>query len=235
VTVGLLEETNVFEWDDGSLHLISDASGKGSEFDGTTPSGGDAFFSAWGQLVPPAVLGYAHLYDARVDGGFPTEVAFTNSCAGEICRPSGASSTTVSPSASASIGEGGVEPGSGPPRPKFTVAKITAAQRSLLARNGIVTLRVSATAPGALVARATARLHGRSTRVAQARAMLARSGEVGLTLRLSTAARAALLRRKTLNLRIEVSYGTTGTADLVRLTLRAPSRRHISGRSARRA
>jgi hypothetical protein len=63
--------TNVYEYEGGRLHLISDGAGVGSSFfDAASPSGDDVFFTTRQQLVPQDQDEQADLYDARVDGGF---------------------------------------------------------------------------------------------------------------------------------------------------------------------
>ena len=60
----------------GCTHLISAGEDVGSEnFLGASESGDDVFFVSAAQLVPGATPEFANLYDARVDGGFPSPAA----------------------------------------------------------------------------------------------------------------------------------------------------------------
>ncbi len=75
--------TNVYEYEHGQLHLISNGAGAGSSFfDAASPSGDDVFFTTKQQLVPQDEDEEADLYDARMDGGFPAPVT-TPVCGGE--------------------------------------------------------------------------------------------------------------------------------------------------------
>jgi hypothetical protein len=65
VSARATEPTNVYEWDEGTVHLIAGTSDGGATFQGTTPSGDDAFFGTEAALVPEASAGYGHIYDAR--------------------------------------------------------------------------------------------------------------------------------------------------------------------------
>jgi hypothetical protein len=82
---------NIYEYHAGRVSLISDGqdlshniSSSFVELFGTDESGGNVFFSAGDSLVPQDTDDNVDIYDARVDGGFPTPV--TSSCAGEECQ-----------------------------------------------------------------------------------------------------------------------------------------------------
>ncbi len=231
VTDKVFEPTNVYEWEDGTLHLIADAASDGAVFYGTTPSDDDVFFTSRSQLAPGASAGYEHIYDARVDGGFPQEAQAAGPCLGEVCRPLGASSMSFPEPSSEGVSEPGASGHEGVP-PSFTVAKITAAQRAKLARSGCLRLTVDATVRSGVTAVATAKLHGKQTRVARASAALHGAGKITLTLRLSRAARAQLAERGTLLLRVAVTYKTTGEVDVTQLRLHAAGQTQAAERKA---
>jgi hypothetical protein len=64
-----------------------------------TPSGKDAFFTTWDQLVPQDKDNLMDLYDARVGGGF--ELSAAEPCLGEACRgPASAAAELQSPGTS---------------------------------------------------------------------------------------------------------------------------------------
>ncbi|MGO8904622.1 MAG: hypothetical protein ACLQMH_03245 [Solirubrobacteraceae bacterium] len=103
VKVGCAE--NVYEWNDGSLSLIS--SGKSplpSQLIGASASGSDVFFTTFDPLVSQDAGQFDEIYDARVDGGFPTlsspaPCASLEACRGTPTAPAlavGAASTTFS-------------------------------------------------------------------------------------------------------------------------------------------
>lgn len=67
--------TDVYEWRDGRLFLISDGLTSWPRFTeprvrDVSPSGRDLFFSAPAQYTADALDGYLRLYDARIGGGF---------------------------------------------------------------------------------------------------------------------------------------------------------------------
>lgn len=227
-TARFFEPTNLYEWGAGTVSLIANAADGGAVFDGTTPSGDDVFFTSRNALVPEAVAGPEHIYDARANGGFPVEAPSMDPCAEEPCRPFTAVTPLVPPLASADLGGSGAPPRGGP---TFTVAPITAAARVELARGGRIALTIKATAPGEVTASATATLHGRRAFVGQGSIRVSGANEGVLVVRLSRAARTTLATQGTLTLRLEVRYRGTGTAgkgtvDLI--TIRASAYGHSS-------
>jgi hypothetical protein len=233
------EPTNLYEWDEGAVFLIADASHGGAVFHGTTPSGDDAFFTTRSALVPEATEGAEHIYDARVNGGFPAGAPSTKPCAEEEpCRPLTNPTPFAPTPASANIAGAGV---SSAGKPTFTVSPITAAGRTELARRGRIALTVRATAAGEVSVSATAKLHGRGTRVGQSSAPLVGFENDVLVLQLNRAARTELARRGALTVRVEVRYrsagtGGAGTADVATIALRASTiRGSPAGTGARHA
>jgi hypothetical protein len=83
---------NVYEWEEGSVHLLSDGLDSHSRFRfsatdliGATPSGGDVFFTTADQLVPQDTDTQVDIYDARENGGFVApRTPFV--CSGETCQ-----------------------------------------------------------------------------------------------------------------------------------------------------
>ncbi len=236
VSARATEPTNVYEWDEGTVHLIAGASDGGATFLGTTPSGGDAFFSTETALVPEASTGYGHLYDARVGGGFATPVSPPPACSAEACRGPGSPSLFLPTPASQTLdAPGSPLPAARGQRAMFLVAKVTAAKRAQFARRGKLTLSVTATAPSALIATATAKLRGRTVTVASAHATLAHAGRTTLALALSRTARATLAMRGSLMLRVEVTYRLTGASFATQLRLKASGSKAATGQGRRHA
>lgn len=220
-TTKLYEPTGVYEWEDGTVSLITAGSQNTAELNGTTPSGNDVFFSTRTPLTPGATAGYRHIYDARVDGGFPEPSPSPGEpCSLEACRPlsSGDGDEFVTPASATLDGVSEVSPVSAPE--KFSVSKITAKQRNTLERTGHLALTVNATAPGEVVASVTTRLRRKNERIASGTAIVKNGpGKVTLTLTLSKAARAALADGHTLSLRVEVSYTTRETHKVATIKL----------------
>jgi len=87
--------SNVYEYENGNVYLISDGRDthtlhRGSTVGlvGVSPSGSDVYFKSADSLVGQAgpEVGLEHIYDARVDGGFPAPVP-PASCDPESCQP----------------------------------------------------------------------------------------------------------------------------------------------------
>lgn len=91
--------TDVYEWEAqgtggckreaGCLSPIS--SGRSAEDNflyAMTPDGHDVFFLSADTLVPQDPSGEPSIYDARVDGGFPSPTPPNPECLGEACQPS---------------------------------------------------------------------------------------------------------------------------------------------------
>jgi hypothetical protein len=208
---------DVYEWEDGQVHLISPGRSTGSVLDGTTPSGEDVFFTTAFPLVPQDTDGFADIYDARVAGGFPEPPEPPPPCSDASCRPSPVPPPSFPAPASTLSGGRRVSPSTH--RPSFTVSSVSASQRAALARTGRLALTIGASAAGRIAARAFAKLRGKTRRVAGTAVEVLAGGHATLSLELNRAARAALAARGTLALRIEISYSQGGSAKVLRLSL----------------
>jgi hypothetical protein len=71
---------NAYEYEDGHVYLIAPE----ATFLGATPSGNDAFVDTVAQLSPQDGDGTVDVYDARVDGGFPSLAP--PACSGTSCQ-----------------------------------------------------------------------------------------------------------------------------------------------------
>ena len=125
---GIPASTNVYEWEDGVVSLISSGeSGSPSVLGGTTPSGDDVFFIANAVLTAQGNDGgYENVYDARVGGGFPAPVEGAPGCVGEACRAVFGAPPVFSPPGSATFQGPGNFPAPAPepavkPKPKAKV------------------------------------------------------------------------------------------------------------------
>jgi hypothetical protein len=79
---------DVYEYEGGRLHLISNgAGGSESNFMDASPSGGDVFFATADRLVSGDGDDLVDMYDARVGGGFPVSVAAPVCDNGDSCKP----------------------------------------------------------------------------------------------------------------------------------------------------
>jgi hypothetical protein len=215
---------DVYEWENGTRSLISDGTtSTGAVLGGTTPSGTDVFFQSLAQLVPQDTDAYDDIYDARVGGGFAAPPGPGPVCGDpESCRtgvtpteffPIPGSATLIAPNVS---------------QPTFSVSGISARQRRKLIKTGKVTLRVSATAPGKIVAKVFAKIRGLQSQVASGRkSFFSAAGGTGkITLRLARAARRTLRKKHTLALTISVSYSQSTQTDVATLTLKTKRKTH---------
>jgi hypothetical protein len=81
--------TNVYEWHEGSVSLISSGTAEESDSGATiTPSGRDIMFITSQGLVPQDTDGLSDIYDARLGDGFPPAPAERLRCSGDACQGS---------------------------------------------------------------------------------------------------------------------------------------------------
>jgi hypothetical protein len=99
------EGSDVYEYQAGELHLISNPTGGGSYFFDASPSGDDVFFATTQHLLA-SDTGAVSVYDARVNGGFP-EAGKATECSEEDCKgPVTAAPLSASPSSATFVGPG---------------------------------------------------------------------------------------------------------------------------------
>ncbi len=81
------EPSDVYEWHDGQVSLVSTGHSLTSdEHPAITPSGRDIFFMSTEGILPQDTDGLASLYDARIDGGFPALSISAGGCKGDSCQ-----------------------------------------------------------------------------------------------------------------------------------------------------
>ena len=79
---------NVYEYEDGQVHAISDvAGGFESFFVAMDPSGNNIFFASADQLLPEDTGNAAVVWDARVGGGYPVASTPPPCNSGDSCKP----------------------------------------------------------------------------------------------------------------------------------------------------
>jgi hypothetical protein len=215
---------DVYEYADGVPSLISSGrSNYPSWLASASPSGDDVFFYTRAGLVPAdADGGEIDLYDARVNGGFPSAPA-PPPCEGDACKGAPTAAPFLPVPTTTTAQGGNVTPTPFKPKPTFSVTGITRAAAARAARTGRLVVLVRVTASGRIRASAFARLAGKTRRVATARHTFGAAGSKHLTLRLSKAARAQLVRTGRLALRIDVTYSRGGKRT-AHVTLRRSSR-----------
>jgi hypothetical protein len=79
---------DVYEYEDGHIHEISDVAGSyKSFFLDASPSGNDVFFATEDQLLREDTDFHVDVYDSRVGGGFPVAAIPTVCDNGDSCKP----------------------------------------------------------------------------------------------------------------------------------------------------
>lgn len=214
---GLAFVQNVYEWDNGTVSLISDGhSSTGSSLGSTTPSGNDVFFTTEDQLVPQDLDGYDDIYDARVGGGFPAPAGPTPPCtSAQTCR------TSVAPTAFFPVPASSTLVNANVTTPSFHVSSISAKQRKHLAQTGSLTLTVHATQAGKISIVVSALMKGGQMIVDTVNRSLhaTNGGQMKVTVHLGKAARRVLATKHRLVVDISVSYSQSNVVDVARLTL----------------
>jgi hypothetical protein len=199
--------TDVYEWHDGAVDLISGGTGSAhSTLIGTTPTGDDVFFTTDEKLVGWDGDFNSDIYDARVGGGFPEPPPVPEGCAVQAdgCQGPGSSPGSVSESTSNGAGSGNVDGGV---RAGLSLRRLSAAQLAWLGSGHRVSLEVGVNRAGRVSASGVARVAGKRRRVVSGSAVARRAGTVRVPLRLSKAARRHVAdgRRLALTLRVGLS------------------------------
>jgi hypothetical protein len=205
-------KSSVYAWRDGRADLVS--GGKGNDdalYIGNSASGRDVFFATNDRLIPEDRDGSYDIYDARVGGGFDVPPA-PDDCVDDACQGAPAVAPPSAAPASDAVGPGNPrpQPASRPrAKPRLIPRTVTAGERGTAVRTGVLRLRVRVVGTGRVRARATARVGGRTRRVAIGVAVARRSGTTGtVLLRLTAAARAEL--RRTGRLRVHAVLTMAG-------------------------
>ncbi len=121
--------SDVYEWENGRVYLISSGQGtSGSHFSGASSDGSDVFITTTDRLAPQDIESATQIYDARVDGGFLYR-PFTTGCDSGQCQgPQTPAPTFGAPASATFVGlgnPGGVEPNPPPVKPNA----LTSAQK----------------------------------------------------------------------------------------------------------
>ena len=195
------EATDVYEWANGSLGLISSGEGdRPSVYLGATPDGRSVLFRTTDTLLPSdRDGGEMDFYEARIGGGFP-EAAAVEGCGGPCpATPQAKVDRAVPASAKA-------EPGT------IELRQLGPAQRRQIVASGWITLLAEVPKAGRLSAEARAEVGHHAETVAATDINVSKAGPLQLRMRLSQAARDRLAAGK--NLRVHLSlrlYGLPST------------------------
>jgi hypothetical protein len=209
---------DVYEYEDGAVHLISSGSSSDdSYFADASKTGDDVFFLTRERLASTDVDDNRDMYDARVGGGFASVTS--QPCSGDGCQgPSAPAPAAPRPTSASIFGDGNVPRVTKPPA-SFRVSALSKSARRQAARTGSVTLSVHVSEGGIVKARASWNVGGRARTVGSARSHVARTATVRLRLHLAKSVRTALARRAKVRLSIRVSFSHARSAKTTTLEL----------------
>jgi hypothetical protein len=206
------DATDVYEWADGNLGLISSGAGDRPDvYLGATPDGRTVLFRTTATLLPSdRDGGEMDFYAARVGGGF-AETAAAGGCPGGACASVQTPVHSARPVSRSSVA-----------RPNaIALRRPSPAALARFAASGWVTLLVEAPKPGRLLAVARARVARRLQTVASTEVDLARAGPAQLRMRLSKQARESLAAGDRLRLRLRLRLSGLPSSRRVSFGLKA--------------
>jgi hypothetical protein len=119
---------NVYEFQDGQIHAISDVAGDyESFFIDAGANGENVFFGSADRLLPQDTSSNVVVWDARVDGGFPAPAIAPSCDNGDSCKPPPAPQPEAfgAPASATFAGPGNTTSSVSPPAPTKVVTKKT--------------------------------------------------------------------------------------------------------------
>ncbi|HSS43164.1 MAG TPA: hypothetical protein VLK37_11525 [Solirubrobacterales bacterium] len=209
---------DVYRYRDGNLTLISPGDGPfGAQFSDATPDGSHVFFTTEEGIVSWDGDDAVDVYDSR-SGGTPAKPPVNSpECVGDACQ--GAAGTAPGAPGLRSDGPSGAQGAAG----KISaLRKLSARQRSTLAKGGKATLRLSVDAPGTVSVTGKARIDGKKRQVVTASVNAGKAGQIGIPFAISKTALDELKTRGSLTVTLSVRLGDS-VAKKVSFTLRAPT------------
>jgi hypothetical protein len=212
------ERVDVYEWENGTVSLIS--SGQSSSdalFGDASEDGSSVFFTTRDRLVAEDIDANADLYVARVEGGHlspvPALACVRDECQGGLSVPA----ALQPPTTDTYFGPGNVESPRRRASPRLMVTPIKKSALARFQRTGRLPLRVTATSAGMITVTARTNVRNRLRVVGRATKRLQRPGSTQMTLRLSAVGRRVLNSRSRAVVRVTVSMpgASSKTARLV--------------------
>ena len=181
--------TDVYEWHDGEIGIVSDGTGGSSFYHGNSADGRTVFVTTFDRLLPEWDRNAKRdLYVARPGGGLPPP-SRPPGCQGEACQSGrGAPSPTVA----------------GPGQSEGNLQRGLASARLAKGRKKV---RVGVLLPGRVTATLTGRLNkGRKATAARVSKVAREAGTLTLQIKLSRQARKLLSKRGRLRLTLTVTH-----------------------------
>jgi hypothetical protein len=200
--------TDVYEWVDGSVSLVSDGRGAyDASFQDASASGDDVFFATGARLVPTDTDSHSELYDARLGGGFPVSVGGSSTpCEGDACQGAPASPPGVPVAASVFFSGPGNEADQLP----ATGSRIKVTKPKSVTGTAAV-LKIQVLGKGSLTISGSG--------LGTVKKSVAKSGTVSVKVALTSRARQTLSRRHQLKATARVTFqpsgGTSSSAKVV--------------------
>lgn len=187
--------TDVYEWEDGDLGLVSSGGASMTvRYNTASADGSSVFFMTYESLTPDDDDGGdADLYVARKGGGFPAGEDRPDACADGGCASRAV--TRISRAIPASIGFAEAADG-------LSVLPVSRAARQRAAASGLLDLRVQTPQPDRIEVRVRARVGGRDRTIASGGRKASRAGIVRIRLRLSRLALRHLGAGRALSVRV---------------------------------
>lgn len=211
---------DVYIYDDGAVSLLTAGSGDSDSYvSDISDDGRNVLIATRSALVAAdRDAEESDVYDIRVGGGFLAPPSASAPCRGDDCQ--GPALTPPARLAPPSLHASGGNPGlSARGAKRLSVAAVSAAQRTRLARSGVISLRVRVAGGGRVSVRGRGRLGGRTTTLARgSRTVTGKAAKtVAVAVRLSRAARRELAHGHGLRLVLETRL--TGLSGPRRTTL----------------
>jgi hypothetical protein len=222
------DQTNaqdVYMYRDGRVSLLTAGTGDSDSYAGdVSDDAKNVFVVTRAALVAADQDPEEHdVYDVRVDGGFQEPPPPSDPCRGDDCQGPARPAPAPALPATSSPGRSGNAPPAKTVK-KLSLPRLTAAQRSTLARTGKVTVSVQVTGGGDVSLRGRGRIAGKTATAGTGRATVLKLGSttVKVTFRLTTAARRELSRKKRLTFTLQTRLGGASKAatSTVRLSRR---------------
>jgi hypothetical protein len=190
-------DTFVWRAETGDIAMVSDGKDLRGVFpNAISPDGSTVFFKTVSQIVPQHTSSSEGVYAYRPGGGFALPPTPAAPCEGDECQGQGTAPGDQRLGSVEFVGAGNVAGGADRVRASVTVSKV----KAVVGSAGRLTVRVPA------AGRIT--VGGASVRGASRSA--SKAGRYSVRVALSAKARKALAKRKSLKVRVRVSYRTRG-------------------------
>jgi hypothetical protein len=208
---------DVYSYKDGKLSLISPGEGNfTARFADATPDGSVVYFTTNQSLVGQDTDGQIDVYASRVGPVFDQSAPPSARCGGETCQ-----GPITSPPGAPNVGSNALKGAGDPDRATIgAVRKLSASDRSNLAKGGTVRLRLEVSGPGTVSVTGKAKVGKKNRQVVSASVKAGKAGSVEVPIFLSKAGLSVLKSQGSLTVHLTVRFKDT-RPKAVTFTLRA--------------